>query len=74
MSNPITRRTALAMPVTLPLLPVSAYAAPAESSATLLGELLDNLEKLSPDSRELVFRIAHMLAENNRKRMAEVAS
>ena len=30
MSNTITRRTALAVPVTLPLLPVSAYAAPAD--------------------------------------------
>ena len=28
--NTITRRTALAVPVTLPLLPVSAYAAPAD--------------------------------------------
>ena len=70
----ITRRTALAVPITLPLLPVSAYAAPAESSLTPLGELLENLEKLPPDSRDLVIRIAHMLAENNRKRMAGMAS
>ena len=30
MTNPITRRTALAVPVTLPLLPLTAYAAPAD--------------------------------------------
>ena len=30
MSNPITRRTALAVPVTLPLLPMTSYAAPAD--------------------------------------------
>ena len=36
--NTITRRTALAMPVTLPLLPVSAYAAPADPLLAALPE------------------------------------
>ncbi len=41
MSNPITRRTALAMPVTLPLLPVSAYAAPADPAVEAYRAWLD---------------------------------
>ena len=39
MKTTITRRTALAVPVTLPLLPVSAFATPADPAVTAFAEL-----------------------------------
>ncbi len=62
--NTITRRTALAVPVTLPLLPVSAYAAPADPAVrrfrewraansayerSFAGVYLDSLKDMEPD-------------------------
>ena len=38
MSNPITRRTALAVPVTLPLIPLACYAAPADPAVKAYEE------------------------------------
>ncbi len=63
----ITRRTALAAPVSLPLLPVSAFATPAEEGPDLLA-MLDDLAALPPEPRELSIRIIRMLAEKQRER------
>ena len=66
MKTTITRRTALAAPITLPLLPVSAYATPAEDGPDLLA-MLDDLAALPPEPRELSIRIIRLLAEKYRK-------
>ena len=72
----LTRRTALAVPVTLPLLPVSAYAGPYRTSKSDLPaeddgdflELVENLEKLPPNLQEAVKTLVRSLAEERRKR------
>ena len=54
MSNPITRRTALAVPVTLPLLPLTAYAAPA--NATDAAWAAWNVAKANSDANDQAYR------------------
>ncbi len=61
-----TRRKVLAASATLPLLPVSAFAVPAEYGPDLLA-MLDDLAALPPEPRELSIRIIRLLAEKYRK-------
>ncbi len=74
----ITRRTAIAASVTLPLLSVVSYAAPAVEAGSDKGaglpELLHNLERLPPNIRKACIAFIHTLAEEQRKLMAGVSS
>ena len=78
----ITRRTSLAVPVTLPLLPLSAYAGPYRTSKSDLPaeedggfqEIVDNLKKCTPHIQRTVMRFTRALAEERLNREAEVAS
>ena len=77
MKTTITRRTALAVPVTLPLLPVSAYAGAAVVANSEedggFQEILANLEKMHPKDRQLIIDLTRTLAEIHRKRRAGAA-
>ncbi len=74
----ITRRTALAASVTLPLLPVASYATPAVEAGSDkdggLAELLSNLERLPPDLGKACMAFIRTLADEQRKRISGVAS
>jgi len=75
MLNTITRRTALAASVSLPLLPVASYALPADPAVEAeadegsgLDGLLADYERLPPDIQEIAAALVHGLAEYERKR------
>ena len=74
----ITRRAAIAASVTLPLLPVSAFASPTVEAGSDknggLAELLYNLERLPPDLRKACIAFIHTLADEQQNRKAGVAS
>jgi hypothetical protein len=67
MSNPITRRTALAVPLTLPLLPVSALAIPADPIAAKVDNAISDFrrhfEKLPPEHRRTLAFVMRAAAD-----------